>query len=174
MQLQSSSSHCQLASNAHANSTTVVQPAYASAVPPTHTHPPATIESTCSMRQSLTIIKQPALTPVSPPLPRTHITQDVVIEALFSGYFEQGAKLSSVDELVRVAEAAGVSGDVRAYLESGEDEDAVMREAFDGARRLGITGVPFFVIARDGNKERLTLSGAQPVDVFDEAFDALR
>ncbi|KAG5174945.1 protein disulfide isomerase [Tribonema minus] len=100
--------------------------------------------------------------------------QDAVIEALFSGYFEQGAKLSSVDTLVRIAETAGISGDVRAYLESGEDEDVVMREAFDSARRLGITGVPFFVIARDGNKERLTLSGAQPVDVFDEAFDALK
>jgi predicted DsbA family dithiol-disulfide isomerase len=42
-----------------------------------------------------------------------------------------------------------------------------------GVKRYNISGVPFFIITREGNKEKITLSGAQPVDEFEAAFEAL-
>ena len=56
--------------------------------------------------------------------------QDAVIEAIFKGYFEHGINLSDINTLVDIAEAAGVQ-DSRAYLESDQDADTVLREYMD-------------------------------------------
>jgi predicted DsbA family dithiol-disulfide isomerase len=57
--------------------------------------------------------------------------QGAVIEAIFKGYFEHGINLSDTNTLVDIAEAAGVQGS-RAYLESDQDADIVLREYMDG------------------------------------------
>jgi protein disulfide-isomerase len=91
---------------------------------------------------------------------------DAVVERLFRAYFSEGRNIAEHDELVAIAEAAGLDGDAaRAALEGGEGADSV-REDEALAARLGIRGVPFFVI--DG---RYAISGAQPKEVFERALD---
>ena len=89
-------------------------------------------------------------------------------DALFAAHFTEGRDFNDADQLVAMAERVGLdAAAVRAYLASdaGIAEVAASQET---AERLGITGVPFYVI--DG---RYGLSGAQPVDVFVRALDEL-
>ena len=94
--------------------------------------------------------------------------QQAVVERLFLAYFVEGADLSSREALEQLAREAGLP-------------DAAIREALDGAgaqqaarddteaRKLGVSGVPFFVI--DG---KLGVSGAQGADALLAAFEQAR
>lgn len=88
-----------------------------------------------------------------------------LIEALFSAYFEHGADIGDVDTLVRIAVEAGLDGvEARTAIEGGRFDVDVTRSQRDAAR-LGVRGVPFVVL--DG---RFGLSGAQPIEVFEQAI----
>jgi predicted DsbA family dithiol-disulfide isomerase len=89
-------------------------------------------------------------------------------DALFAAHFTEGRDLNDADQLVAVAESVGLdAAEVRAYL-AGTAGIAEVQASQEQAERLGITGVPFYVI--DG---RYGLSGAQPVEVFVRALDEL-
>ena len=89
--------------------------------------------------------------------------------ALFRAYFTEGKDLNDHGELVDIASSAGLEAlEVREYL-AGEGGVEDVRSSQEEARRLGITGVPFYVI--DG---RYAHYGAQPVQVFGEALDVVR
>ncbi len=82
-----------------------------------------------------------------------------------AGYHTEGAAIGDHGELVRLATAAGLDADeVRAVLGSDAHADAVRADE-DEARRLGISGVPFFVFDR-----RYGLSGAQPPEVIGQVL----
>ena len=90
-----------------------------------------------------------------------HGLRDRLVERLFAAYLAEGEALGDHDVLARLAAEVGLDADaVRAMLASDRHADAV-REDETRARRLGITGVPFFVL--DG---RLGVSGAQPPEVL--------
>jgi predicted DsbA family dithiol-disulfide isomerase len=92
--------------------------------------------------------------------------QDAVVESLFRGYFSEGRDLGDRDSLLELAERAGLdSGCAASLLEGGEDLVSI-RDAEARARRLGVQGVPFFVI--DGE---VALSGAREPQAFLDAFD---
>ena len=92
--------------------------------------------------------------------------QDAVKERLMRGYFTENVAADDRETLVRLATEAGLDADeARAVLASGEYADAV-REDEELARRIGINGVPFFVLGR-----RYGVSGAQTPDVLLEALD---
>lgn len=92
-----------------------------------------------------------------------------VADALFSAYFTEGRDLNDHEDLAAVASGAGLdAADVREYL-AGEDNASEVYSSQEEARRLGITGVPFYVF--DG---RYALYGAQPVEVFEEALEMAR
>jgi predicted DsbA family dithiol-disulfide isomerase len=92
--------------------------------------------------------------------------QDAVKERLMRGYFTEGARIGDPETLVRLAVEAGLAeAEARAVVESDRYADAV-REDEELARRIGINGVPFFVLGR-----RYGLSGAQPADVLVQALD---
>lgn len=95
--------------------------------------------------------------------------QDQVVETLFRAYFMDGADLTSSDTLAALARQAGLSDDaVDAALDGGEAA-AAAGQADAEARRLGVSGVPFFVI--DG---KIGVSGAQGADALLAAFDQAR
>jgi predicted DsbA family dithiol-disulfide isomerase len=88
-------------------------------------------------------------------------------DALFRAYFAEGRDVSDRAVLAEVAAQQGLdAAAARAMLDSEALEDAVL----DGQReaaRLGIQGVPFFVLDR-----RLSIAGAQPAELFDRALAA--
>lgn len=89
-----------------------------------------------------------------------------IADALFRAYFLEGKDLNGLEDLLAIAESAGLNPEgVRSYLA----RDARVEEVFasqEEAARLGISGVPFYVL--DG---RYGLSGAQPVEVFLAALE---
>lgn len=85
--------------------------------------------------------------------------------ALMLAYFSEGRDVSDHGVLADVAGAAGLDGDrVAEVLASDEYADAVAADQAEAAR-LGVRGVPFFVI--DG---RFGVSGAQSAETFGEAL----
>ncbi|MDE2140251.1 MAG: DsbA family oxidoreductase [Gammaproteobacteria bacterium] len=91
-----------------------------------------------------------------------------MVETLFQGYFIEGRDIGDTQTLAELARAAGVVGDIRAGL-AGDEQRAQVQEDLQTAHRLGIGGVPFFIM-----DERYALSGAQPVAVFVQALQAAR
>ena len=59
------------------------------------------------------------------------------------------------------------------YLEGSEGKAEVIGEYEKGVGAHGITGVPYFIISREGSTATVPLSGGQPPEVFVEAFEAL-
>jgi predicted DsbA family dithiol-disulfide isomerase len=92
--------------------------------------------------------------------------QDAVVEALFRAYFTDGRNLSDRATLAAVAGGGGLdSGKVNELL-AGDRGAAQVREWERRGQRLGISGVPFFVV-----NSRVALSGAQPPELFLKAFE---
>jgi predicted DsbA family dithiol-disulfide isomerase len=92
--------------------------------------------------------------------------QDAAKERLMRGYFTEGERIGDPETLVRLVAEAGVdAGEARAVLASDRYADAV-RSDEELARRMGINGVPYFVLGR-----RYGVSGAQPAEVLLQALD---
>jgi predicted DsbA family dithiol-disulfide isomerase len=92
--------------------------------------------------------------------------QDRLKGQLFRSYLTDGDPIGDPDELVRIAERAGLdAGECRAVLDGDKYGDAV-RDDEARARGYGITGVPFFVI-----DDKYGVSGAQPALALRQALD---
>jgi predicted DsbA family dithiol-disulfide isomerase len=92
--------------------------------------------------------------------------QDHVVDSLFRAYFEEGRDVGSLEVLSECATRAGMdASEVNAFLESDElRNDIVQADLY--ARRLGINGVPCFIVNR-----KYAISGAQPPAAFIEVFN---
>ncbi len=92
--------------------------------------------------------------------------QDAVVEALFRRYFIDQVDVGDQAVLVEIAVSCGMDGGlVRELFEKDADRDLVMAE--EGiARRMGINGVPCFVI-----DHKYAISGAQEPSVLAHVFD---
>ena len=99
--------------------------------------------------------------------------QDGVVEALFEGYFCNGADIGQRDVLIEIGSRGGLAADeVAAML----DSDTGLREVQAGdqmARNAGIQGVPSFAL-----EGHVLFSGAVPheemVKAFRHAWDILK
>lgn len=86
---------------------------------------------------------------------------EAVVSRLFRAYFLDGVDIGDTEALIAVAADAGMDTDaLRTYLESNEDRKEVQAEDVFG-RRLGINGVPCFIVAG-----KYALSGAQEPEAF--------
>lgn len=91
--------------------------------------------------------------------------QDATVESLFRGYFTEGADIGSVPVLGQLAGRAGLdAAAVESFLHCEKGTTEVKAEEAAG-HRLGIRGVPYFVI-----NGIISISGAQPPDIFVSAF----
>jgi len=88
-----------------------------------------------------------------------------VMEGLLRAQHTEGKDVSDPATLLAVAVGAGLDADpVQALLDSDDFAGSVWAD-IEEAHRSGVQGVPFFVLDR-----RLALSGAQPVEVFEQAL----
>lgn len=86
---------------------------------------------------------------------------DALVERLFAAQFLDGRDVGDAAELARLAADCGEDeAAALAYLRTEEDADAV-RAGFDRAQRMGVTGVPFYILAG-----RYGVGGAQPPELM--------
>lgn len=85
--------------------------------------------------------------------------------ALFRAYFSEVRDVTDAEELARLAAAVGIEEGLAREALSSPSFAAEVSESQDVAARLGISGVPFYIL-----NGRVALSGAQPVDSFAEAI----
>ena len=90
---------------------------------------------------------------------------DRVLERLMTAYFSEREPIGEPETLVRLAAEAGLRADEVAEVLAGDRLGDAVRADEEAAARLGIQGVPFFVLGR-----RYGLSGAQPADVMLQAL----
>jgi predicted DsbA family dithiol-disulfide isomerase len=85
--------------------------------------------------------------------------QNAVKERLLRAYFTEGALVGDRETLARLGAEAGLDADeVRTALDEQRYAAAVRADEADAAR-LGISGVPFFVVDR-----KYGVNGAQPAE----------
>jgi predicted DsbA family dithiol-disulfide isomerase len=98
-------------------------------------------------------------------LAAAHGRQDAAKERLMRAYFTESEPIGDPDTLVRLMAEIGIDSDeARAVLEGDEYTDAVRADE-QLAYRIGIQGVPFFVLNR-----RYGVSGAHPPEALLEAL----
>jgi predicted DsbA family dithiol-disulfide isomerase len=91
--------------------------------------------------------------------------QEEIVETLFQAYFLEGVDLTRTDNLLALAERAGMRREAaRLGLEDDARRQAVAAADHE-ARALGVSGVPFFIFDR-----RLAVSGAQEPEVLVRAI----
>jgi predicted DsbA family dithiol-disulfide isomerase len=89
-----------------------------------------------------------------------------MVDAIMQAYFEGGKDIGSIDVLVAVAEQVGLNPEeTREKLIRGDGVQAVQSD-LQFAEEAGISGVPLFIL-----NHRLAVSGAQPVELFLQAFN---
>ena len=89
-----------------------------------------------------------------------------MVEALFAAHFTDGRDLGDLRVLTVVAASCGLDGEAaRQFLLGEEEADAVHSENLR-AHRLGINGVPCFVVAG-----RHAIAGAQEPEVIERLLD---
>jgi predicted DsbA family dithiol-disulfide isomerase len=90
-------------------------------------------------------------------------------DRLMDAYWTEEANLAEADVLRRLAAEVGLDeADVEATL---HDPDAYLARVLEGTRQaqsIGVTGIPAFLLDR-----RLLVLGAQPFEVFEQAFRQL-
>ncbi len=95
--------------------------------------------------------------------------QDDVVEALFRGYFLEGKNIGDVKTLTHVAAEAGLDRKETETFLAGEKGVIEVKAEEAVGRRLGISGVPYFVF-----NGTVSISGAQPPDIFVSAIQQAR
>jgi len=92
--------------------------------------------------------------------------QEEVVGELFRSYFEDGLDIGNLEVLADCARRAGLDQELaHEYLQSDEGrQEVVASDVY--ARRLGINGVPCFIVNR-----KFAVSGAQPPSAFVEVFN---
>ncbi len=92
--------------------------------------------------------------------------QDAVVDRLFVGYFTEGADIGDTDTLAALAGDAGLEIDpARRFLISEQGREMVM-EDLSFAYKMGITGVPCFIL-----EGKYALPGAHEPEAFQPLFD---
>jgi predicted DsbA family dithiol-disulfide isomerase len=91
--------------------------------------------------------------------------QDEVVEALFRSYFVEGKNIGDLKTLSHGATEAGLDRtEIEEFL-AGEKGVIEVKDEEAVGRRLGIRGVPYFVL-----NGRVAISGAQLPNIFVSAF----
>ena len=89
-----------------------------------------------------------------------------LVDLLFQAYFYKGRDIGQIEELIRLGEAVGLETENLSNFMLSSRFHSEIEEEDATARRLGISGVPFFIV-----NGQYALSGAQEPQAFDPIFD---
>ena len=92
---------------------------------------------------------------------------EMAVEALFEGYFVNGANIGEAEVLCAMAEGLGLDAGAFAARLATDEGIVNIYDANAQAHRLGINGVPSYVF-----NEHLVISGAQEATVLNRMLDA--
>lgn len=95
--------------------------------------------------------------------PKTH--KNVIVEAVYKAYFEDGLNIGDVDTLVHLSKEFCFDQSKLKQQLSGDAALAEVKENAEAARKRGISSVPFFVI-----DNKVSINGSQSVEVFSQAL----
>lgn len=93
-------------------------------------------------------------------------SQQRIVEALFNAYFIDGADLTDRAQIQSIASNAGFAGGTIDAVLTDPAASAAVADAQAQARRLGISGVPFFIF-----NQSVAVSGAQGVQALGKAIE---
>lgn len=95
--------------------------------------------------------------------------QEAVVDSLYRAYFLDGQDIGNFGILADIGASHGMDrDDLLTYLASDRDRSQIQSED-EQARRLGVTGVPCYVI-----EDQYAVSGAQSPEVFVQIIDLVR
>ncbi|MFQ5622894.1 MAG: DsbA family protein [Paracoccaceae bacterium] len=94
--------------------------------------------------------------------------QTLVVSQLFHRYFRNGDDISDHAVLLEVARTVGMDTELVRRLLASDADVAEVREEDSRARRMGVNGVPVFVI---GGRQAVT--GAQPAEFWSRVISEL-
>lgn len=99
---------------------------------------------------------------------RTEGKGTLFFKALYAAHFTNGEVLNDEETLVRLSESVELDGQtVRDIIHSDQYAQDVNVD-ISQASSLGVQGVPFFLV-----NDKYSISGAQPVELFQEALDKI-
>jgi predicted DsbA family dithiol-disulfide isomerase len=88
-----------------------------------------------------------------------------MVETLFKAYFTDGIDLSKNENLAELAATVGIDKDKALKFLETETGLAEVQVAENELQKMGITGVPFYII-----NDKYGISGAQAAETFVQAF----
>ena len=91
-----------------------------------------------------------------------------LVEELFKAYFTNGIDLSKTENLVALAEKVGLNKNKVEQFLGSEVGVVEVEMAEQELKKLGISGVPFYII-----DNKYGISGAQPAEAFIKAFNEI-
>jgi predicted DsbA family dithiol-disulfide isomerase len=101
-------------------------------------------------------------------LARERGLHQLVHDRLMAAYWDEARDIGAPDELVALAVGSGLDRSEVEHVLSGDSYRERVYASTAQAQSLGITGIPAFVL-----DDRLLLLGAQPHQVFEQAFEQL-
>jgi predicted DsbA family dithiol-disulfide isomerase len=91
--------------------------------------------------------------------------QKEIVEVLFNAYFTSGIDLSKDENIVNAAMEAGLDEKEVSILLNDKEQLSRIATAEQEIYKLGITGVPFYIV-----NNKYGISGAQSSGTFEQAF----
>lgn len=92
-------------------------------------------------------------------------TQNALVENLFKKYFINGQRIGDDDILLEAAKEADMDVNIIEKLLKGDDDKDNIGKEIETAQRMGVTGVPCFVV-----NDKYAIMGAQPSNVLENAI----
>lgn len=92
--------------------------------------------------------------------------QTRVMSGLLRAHWQDACDIGNVNQLVRIAQAAGMDADLTRRLLDSDADRAEVRARESHARQRGITSVPTFIVA-----DRHVITGAQPASLWQAVID---
>ena len=86
-------------------------------------------------------------------------------KVFYDAHFTNGEVLNDEDTIVRLSESIGLDGEAVRNILKSDEYTQDMNVDISQASSLGVQGVPFFLV-----NDKYSISGAQPVELFEEAL----